>query len=188
MIFNRKAWFLAGVFGLSLVSSQAYAASGNIEILREGLLGAGVGAISAGTSGGKAGLGALIGAGTAVLGNVLLGIITNNPQQGQPYYDSQVPVYQQPVYQQPVYQTVQIQRPVYYRTEPTYVSAPSPTTYSYAPREDYNKRVLKQGLLGAGVGAISAETSGGKAGTGALVGAGSNVLGSALLEYLTNGV
>ena len=55
---------------------------------------------------------------------------------------------------------------------------------SWAQRQDYssggedtNKKILKQGLLGAGVGAISAEASGGKAGTGALIGAGTNVIG-----------
>jgi len=52
-------------------------------------------------------------------------------------------------------------------------------------QDDYNKRIIKQGLLGAATGAIAAETSGGKAGTGALVGAGTNVLGGALLDMLT---
>src|SRR3989338_1508090 len=55
----------------------------------------------------------------------------------------------------------------------------------YSGQEDPNKKILKQGLLGAGVGAISAEASGGKAGTGALVGAGTNVIGGALLDTLT---
>ena len=54
----------------------------------------------------------------------------------------------------------------------------------YSGNEDPNKKILKQGLLGAGVGAISAEASGGKAGTGALVGAGTNVIGGALLDTL----
>jgi len=48
-----------------------------------------------------------------------------------------------------------------------------------------SKDILKQGLLGAGVGAISAEASGGKAGKGALVGAGTNVIGGALLDALS---
>src|ERR1041384_8288217 len=56
----------------------------------------------------------------------------------------------------------------------------------YSGNEDPNKKILKQGLLGAGVGAISAEASGGKAGTGALVGAGTNVIGGALLDTLTS--
>ena len=55
----------------------------------------------------------------------------------------------------------------------------------YSGNEDPNKKILKQGLLGAGVGAISAGASGGKAGTGALIGAGTNVIGGALLDSLT---
>lgn len=56
----------------------------------------------------------------------------------------------------------------------------------YATTEDPNKKVLKQALVGAGVGAIAAETSGGKAGQGALIGAGTNVIGSAILDALTS--
>src|SRR3989338_7126102 len=51
--------------------------------------------------------------------------------------------------------------------------------------EDSTKNILKQGLLGAGVGAISAGSSGGKAGQGALIGAGTSVIGSALLDAIT---
>ena len=54
-------------------------------------------------------------------------------------------------------------------------------------QEDPNKKILKQGLLGAGVGAISASASGGKAGKGALIGAGTNVIGGALLDSLMGG-
>ena len=54
----------------------------------------------------------------------------------------------------------------------------------YSGNEDPNKKILKQGLLGAGVGAISASASGGKAGKGALIGAGTNVIGGALLDSL----
>ena len=54
----------------------------------------------------------------------------------------------------------------------------------YSGNEDPNKKIIKQGLLGAGVGAISAEASGGKAGKGALIGAGTNVIGGALLDSL----
>lgn len=67
----------------------------------------------------------------------------------------------------------------------------SQTTY-YQPvaqptaQEDYNKKVIKQGLLGAATGAIAAEASGGKAGQGALIGAGTNVIGGALLDMLTS--
>jgi hypothetical protein len=45
--------------------------------------------------------------------------------------------------------------------------------------------LLKQGLLGAGAGAAGSAMSGGNAGTGALVGAGVNVLGGALLDSIT---
>ncbi|MEI8345549.1 MAG: hypothetical protein WCG06_05700, partial [Candidatus Omnitrophota bacterium] len=55
----------------------------------------------------------------------------------------------------------------------------------YSGNEDPNKKIIKQGLLGAGVGAISAGASGGNAGTGALIGAGTNVVGGALLDTLT---
>lgn len=48
-----------------------------------------------------------------------------------------------------------------------------------------SKDLLKQGLLGAGSGAAASAASGGNAGTGALVGAGVNVLGGALLDSLT---
>ena len=179
--------------GLALLGSPAYAASsGNaIEVLRQALFGAGVGAISAEVSGGKAGKGALIGAGTNVIGQALMGLLTGSSQSvySQPVY--QQPVYQQSIYQQPVYThpappTQTVQRYYTYDTQPVYVQA-APT--SYAPSytyEDPNKRVLKQGLMGAGVGAISAEVSGGKAGQGALIGAGTNVIGSALMELLTN--
>jgi hypothetical protein len=52
--------------------------------------------------------------------------------------------------------------------------------------DDNNQSMLSQGLLGAGVGAIAASSSGGKAGKGALVGAGTNILGSMLLGKLGN--
>ena len=51
--------------------------------------------------------------------------------------------------------------------------------------EEQTRNILKQGLLGAGVGAISAGSSGGKAGQGALIGAGTAVIGNALLDTLT---
>ena len=47
------------------------------------------------------------------------------------------------------------------------------------------KKIIKDGLLGAGVGAVSASASGGKAGKGALIGAGTNVVGGAVLDMLT---
>ncbi len=57
----------------------------------------------------------------------------------------------------------------------------------YSNGDDSNKKILKQGPLGAGVGAISASASGGKAGKGALIGAGTNVIGGALLDTLMGG-
>ena len=55
----------------------------------------------------------------------------------------------------------------------------------YTTQDEQNKKVLKQGLMGAGVGAIASGTSGGNAGKGALIGAGTNVIGSALIDTLT---
>ena len=52
-------------------------------------------------------------------------------------------------------------------------------------QDDSTKNVLKQGLLGAGTGAIAAGASGGKAGQGALIGAGTGIIGSALLDTIT---
>src|SRR3990167_7193026 len=56
---------------------------------------------------------------------------------------------------------------------------------AYCQDDDTSRNVLKQGLLGAGTGAIAAGASGGKAGQGALIGAGTAVIGSALLDSLT---
>ena len=60
-----------------------------------------------------------------------------------------------------------------------------------APRgwadEETAKKILKEGLLGAGVGAVSSAASGGKAGKGALIGAGTNVVGGAVIDLLTGG-
>ncbi len=66
----------------------------------------------------------------------------------------------------------------------------SGTVYQYhdtppSTQEEYNKKVIKQGLVGAATGALAAEASGGKAGTGALIGAGTNIIGGALLDVLT---
>ena len=129
------------------------------EVLKQGLLGAGTGAIAAGASGGKAGQGALIGAGTGVIGSVLLNAITSPspaPRRAPPppndYYaddGSQDEYYEEP------------------------------------PRESGTQKVLKQGLLGAGTGAIASGASGGNAGQGALIGAGTGVIGGALLDAIT---
>ena len=147
----------------------------NKKILKQGLLGAGVGAISAEASGGKAGTGALVGAGTNVIGGALLDSLTT-PSQPQPQ-----PQYGQPVYVQSPAQTqaYPVQAPTYQRVEA------QPVYYQQAPQPDPNQKIIKSALLGAGVGAISAGASGGKAGTGALIGAGTNVIGGALLDSLT---
>ena len=131
------------------------------NILKQGLLGAGVGAISAEASGGKAGQGALIGAGTGILGNALLDAVTGSSSSKKR---------RRPQYEDDYY---------YYPDEP------EDYYYEEPPRESSTQKVLKQGLLGAGVGAISAGASGGKAGKGALIGAGTSVLGSALLDTIT---
>ena len=62
---------------------------------------------------------------------------------------------------------------------------PNVNGQDYYTQDEQNKKVLKQGLMGAGVGAIAAGTSGGSAGKGALIGAGTNVIGSALVDTLT---
>lgn len=52
-------------------------------------------------------------------------------------------------------------------------------------QQDENKSILKEGLMGAATGAIASSASGGKAGKGALIGAGVNVVGGALLDTIT---
>jgi hypothetical protein len=184
--------------GFSLYSQPSFAGGQdyqgnedpNKKIIKQGLLGAGVGAIAAETSGGKAGTGALVGAGTNVIGGALLDTLTSTPkapQQQTQYYSSQ-PVYQQQA-PQPQYVQTQSSYPVQtYRTEPqpVYVQQ-QPVYYQQPPQEDPTKKILKQGLLGAGTGAIAASASGGKAGKGALIGAGTNVIGGALLDTLMGG-
>ncbi len=85
---------------------------------------------------------------------------TNYQYRDTPRYNSQ------PVYVQPSPQ------PVYAQTQST-------------SQDDYNKKIIKQGLLGAATGALAAGASGGKAGQGALIGAGTNIIGGALFDVLT---
>lgn len=153
------------------------------NILKQGLLGAGTGAIASSASGGNAGKGALIGAGTNVIGGALLDTLfsggsSQQPRQQQVVY-AQQPQYvqQQPQYAQsyPAQQGYVEQQPVYVQQAPVY----------QPPQEDPNKKILKQGLLGAGTGALASSMSGGNAGKGALIGAGTNVIGGALLDTLT---
>jgi len=132
------------------------------NVLKQGLLGAGVGAISSSASGGNAGQGALIGAGTSVIGSALLDAIIGPSSSSSSRRSAPPP--------------------------DDYYYADSPEDYYYEeepPQESGTSKVLKQGLVGAGVGAISAGASGGDAGKGALIGAGTNVIGNALLDAIT---
>jgi hypothetical protein len=86
---------MALVFVLGLVA-PVMAAQDSRGILKEGLLGAATGAVAAGASGGKAGKGALIGAGVNVVGGALLDTVTepSQPQQVQAVPVQTVPVQQ----------------------------------------------------------------------------------------------
>ena len=128
------------------------------QILKQGLIGAGTGAIAAGASGGKAGQGALIGAGTGIIGSMLLDSLTT------PSYQRSSPPPPQQGYYSP---------------------GPGEEYYEEPPQESGTQKVLKQGLVGAGTGAIAAGASGGNAGTGALIGAGTGIIGNALLDTVT---
>ncbi len=177
---------IVGLLAFFPLSTGLARAEGDFrDILRQGLLGAGTGALSAGISGGNAGKGALIGAGTNVIGGALLGMLTGSSSQGPASYASPVsyaPVSYIPQQTQPVYTQIQPVYPV--ETQPVYYTQPAPV---YQPPDNGNLQIVRQGLLGAGVGAISASTSGGNAGQGALFGAGTNVIGGALLSMLTGG-
>lgn len=154
---------IAGIFTSALLYAQDDDTTRNV--LKQGLLGAGTGAIASGASGGNAGKGALIGAGAGAIGGILLDALTSpsssssrssrrrasNPPPDDYYTDDQQ---QQAYYEEP-------------------------------PQESGTQKVLKQGLLGAGTGAIAAGASGGKAGQGALIGAGTGVIGGALLDAIT---
>jgi len=72
-----------------------------------------------------------------------------------------------------------------YRSSPEYVSQPVYVQPQSSPQNDYNKKIIREGVLGAATGAIAAEASGGKAGKGALIGAGTNIIGGALIDVLT---
>ncbi|MCM8760961.1 MAG: hypothetical protein NC938_00535 [Candidatus Omnitrophica bacterium] len=127
------------------------------NILKQGLLGAGTGAIAASASGGKAGQGALIGAGTNVIGGALLDAITGPSSSSRS--------------SAPAYRYYDDSGGYYYEEEP--------------PQESSTSKIIKQGLLGAGTGALASGMSGGDAGKGALIGAGTNVIGGALLDAIT---
>ena len=148
---------------IALTASVAYGQDDDStrNILKQGLLGAGTGAIASGASGGNAGKGALIGAGTNVIGGALLDMITGPSQSAPARY---APAPQQPYYDSQTGQE-------YYYEEP--------------PQESSSSKIIKQGLVGAGTGALASGMSGGNAGQGALIGAGTNVIGGALLDAIT---
>ena len=133
------------------------------QVLRNGLLGAGTGAIAAGASGGNAGKGALIGAGTSVIGGALLDAITTPSAPSRPVRRAAPPP-----------------DDYYYDDQPQ-----GDYYYEEPPQESGTQKVLKQGLVGAGSGALAAGMSGGNAGQGALIGAGTSVIGGALLDTIT---
>ena len=62
---------------------------------------------------------------------------------------------------------------------------PKANGQDYYSQDEQNKKVLKQAVMGAGVGAVASGASGGSTGKGALIGAGTNVIGSAVLDTLT---
>lgn len=64
-------------------------------------------------------------------------------------------------------------------------SLPKVSGQDYYSQDDQNKKILKQAVVGAGTGAIVAKTADGSAGKGALIGAGTNVIGTAVLDTLT---
>lgn len=66
------------------------------------------------------------------------------------------------------------------------LAVPKVNGQDYYTQEDQNKKILKEAVVGAGVGAVAAGASGGSAGKGALIGAGTNVIGSAVLDTLTS--
>lgn len=166
---HRKIFvLLVTILFLALAANISYGdEEGTRNVLKQGLLGAGTGAIASGASGGNAGTGALIGAGTGVIGGALLDAVTTPSSSGSStrrrsssqkaqYYDDE-----------DNYDDGQ----EYYEEEP--------------PQESTGSKVIKQGLLGAGTGAIAAGASGGDAGKGALIGAGTGAIGGILLDMMT---
>ncbi len=158
------------VIALSLffAANVAYGVDdGTKNVLKQGLLGAGTGAIASGASGGNAGTGALIGAGTGVIGGALLDMITS-PSSSSSSSRRSAPVQQAQYYDD---QDNPDDGQEYYEEEPA--------------QESTGAKVLKNGLLGAGTGAIAAGASGGSAGKGALIGAGTGAIGGVLLDMMT---
>ncbi|MFA6142374.1 MAG: glycine zipper family protein [Candidatus Omnitrophota bacterium] len=158
--------FIIVLLTVAFIAGTAYCQDDDTtrNVLKQGLLGAGTGAIASGASGGKAGQGALIGAGTGIIGSVLLDAITtpsSSSRSSSRRAASSTPPDDQ-----------------YYEDE-------AGEYYEEPAQESGTQKVLKQGLLGAGTGAIASGASGGNAGTGALIGAGTGVIGGALLDAIT---
>jgi hypothetical protein len=65
-------------------------------------------------------------------------------------------------------------------------TVPKVNGQDFTTQDDQNKKILKEAVVGAGVGAIASGASGGSAGKGALIGAGTNVIGNALVDTLTS--
>lgn len=134
-----KTKFLAvAVAGFLMLATTAPAwAESTQDILRQGLLGAGVGAISAGASHGKAGTGALIGAGTTVIGGALLDMLTNQNQSysnSQTYYTSYASAPVQTVYQQPAQIAYPPAETVYTESQPVYYVESAPVEHFHRAR------------------------------------------------------
>lgn len=161
---SKRLWMCAAIMLLicSPMARQAYGQDDDNtrNVLKQGLLGAGVGAVASSTSGGNAGQGALIGAGTGVIGSALLDAITG-PSSSSSSRRSAPP-------------------DDYY-----YADSPEDYYYEEPPQESGTSKVLKQGLVGAGTGALASGMSGGDAGKGALIGAGTSVIGNALIDAIS---
>ncbi len=91
----QKSKILYGVFPGDLEEALPSQESGTQKVLKQALLGGGVGAISAGASGGKVGQGALIGAGTNVIGGALLDTIMQPSQKKSGRVYRRVPAQEQ---------------------------------------------------------------------------------------------
>jgi len=107
----KKITLLVMVFAVLLGTANiGFAQKGNIDIIRQGLLGAGAGAIASSVSGGKSDnlwIGALTGAGVNIIGGSLLDIITEKNDTGTVpaagYYNSYSPAYRYSGSTRPVY-------------------------------------------------------------------------------------
>lgn len=170
MNYKKISAVSAAAFFFFLVANSAHGIEeGTKNVLKQGLLGAGTGAIASGASGGNAGTGALIGAGTGVIGGALLDAITAPPASSSRSSSRR---------------SAPPQQAQYYDDEDNYDDGQE--YYEEEPlQESTGSKVIKQGLLGAGTGAIASGMSGGNAGKGALIGAGTGAIGGVLLDMMT---